>query len=142
MEYGIKNYTRILSLSEYEEQLNISHNKLFLKSLIISEDNTLIVNSTALANVYYDYIQRSVVTVSLKDNEYMKYRFQPKMFCNDMYGTTELWGLLLKINNLSSVAEFNHKKIKVFNSDIFSILNEILISEEKNILENNESVGI
>lgn len=142
MEYGVKSYTTILSLSEYEEQLKMSYGKLFLKSTVESGDHVLIVNSTSLANIYYDYIQRSVVNLSLTDRELMKYRYQPKMFCSDMYGTTELWGLLLKINNLTSVVEFNHKMIKVFNSDIFDILNEILINEEHRIMENNEDVGV
>ena len=72
----------------------------------------------------------------------MKYRYQPKMFCNDIYGTTELWGLLLKINNFNSIVNFNSKHIKVFGNNIFAVLNEILINEKENILKNNESVGI
>ena len=142
MKAGINNYTTIQSLSEYEDQLNISYNKLFLKSLVNSEDNVLIVNSTSLANKYYDYIQNGIISLELTDKEYMQYRFQPKMFCNDIYGTTELWGLLLKINNFNSIAEFNRKKIKVFGNNIFNVLNEILINEKENILKNNESVGI
>jgi len=142
LKAGINNYTTMQSLSEYEDQLNISYNKLFLKSLVDSEDNVLIVNSTSLANKYYDYIQNGIISLELTDKEYMKYRFQPKMFCNDIYGTTELWGLLLKINNFNSIAEFNRKKIKVFGNNIFNVLNEILINEKENILKNNESVGI
>ena len=142
MTNGINSYTTISSLSEYEDRLNLSHNKLFLKSLIKSEDNNLIINSTSLANKYYDYILKSVVTVTLKNNEYMKYRYQPKLFCNDMYGTTELWSLLLKVNNFNSVSEFNTKKIKAFDTNIFKILNEILINENDNINENNENIGL
>lgn len=142
MNFGISNYTTIQSLSEYEDQLNISYNKLFLKSLVESENNVLIVNSTSLANKYYDYIINNVVHLTLSDKEYMKYRYQPKMFCNDIYGTTELWGLLLKINNFNSIVNFNSKHIKVFGNNIFAVLNEILINEKENILKNNESVGI
>ena len=142
MKPGINSFTTIQSLSDYEDLLNISYSKLFLKSIISSDGNQLIVNSTSLANKYYDYILRDTMTLILNNSEYMKYRFQPKMFCNDLYGTTELWGLLLKINNFSSIAEFNRKKIKVFGNNIFNILNEILINEKENILENNESVGI
>lgn len=142
MEYSVNSYTTISSLSEYEDQLNLSYNKLFLKSKIDADNNTLIVNSTLLTNKYYEYIQRSVVTLTMTNNEYMKYRYQPKLFCSDMYGTTELWALLLQINNFNSVTDFKHKKIKVFSPDIFNIINEILINEEKNILENYERVGL
>ena len=137
----ISSYTTISSLADYEEQLELSHSKLFLKSFVESNENKLIINSTSLANKYYDYIQESVSVLTLSDKEYIKYRYQPKMFCNDIYGTTELWALLLKINNFDSICDFNRKKIKVFNIDIFSILNEILINEEDNILENLEYIG-
>lgn len=141
MYKNINNYTTISSLMEYEQQLDLTHSKLFLKSMVASGNNKLIVNTTSLANKYYDYILDTVVTVSLTDSEYMKYRFQPKMFCNDMYGTTELWSLLLKVNNFTSISEFDSKKIKVFGTRIFNVLNEILINEENNILENRERVG-
>lgn len=140
MNVGISYYTNISSLIDYENQLKLSHNKLFLKSLIKSNGNNLIVNSTSLPNMYYDYILNSTYTLTLTNSEYMKYRYQPKLFCHDVYGTTELWSLLLKINNFSSISEFNSKKIKVFDVDIFNILNEILINEESRILENYDSI--
>lgn len=134
-------YSTISSLAEYEKRLDLSHSKLYLKSLVDSDNNKLIVNSTSLANKYYDYILESVDIVKLTNKEYMKYRYQPKLFCYDMYGTPELWSLLLKINNFDSVAEFNRKKIKVLSPTIFNILNEILLNERENILENYERVG-
>jgi len=137
----ITSHTTISSLADYERQLNLSYNKLFLKSVLPSGDHSVIVNTTSLTNKYYDYILESVRGLILDDKEYLKYRFQPKMFCYDIYGTTELWALLLKINNFNSVAEFNSKKIKVFGINIFNILNEILINEEQNILENYDSIN-
>lgn len=141
MNPSISNYDTISSLSEYTRQLDISHPKLFLKSVIKSGDNNLIVNSTSLSNKYYDYIIKTVMTLELTNTEYMRYRYQPKLFCYETYGTVELWSLLLKINNITSVSEFNNKKIKVFSASIFNVLNEILVNEDKNILENNDSIG-
>lgn len=141
MNANISYYNTISSLSDYVKQLDLSYDKLFLKSIFESNDNQLIVNSTSLANKYYDYILDSVYTITLKNSEYMKYRYQPKLFCYDIYGTTELWALLLKINNFMSIPEFNSKKIKVFNERIFDILNEILINENTNILENRDKIG-
>lgn len=141
MKLSIGDYETIGSLSEYIDQLDITYSKLFLKSLIISGDNTLIVNSTSLSNKYYDYIMKNTMTLELSNSEYMKYRYQPKLFCYDIYGTTELWFLLLRINNFTSISEFNSKKIKVFSGSIFNVLNEILVNENTNILENNDSIG-
>jgi len=138
---SINNYNTISSLAEYTEQLDMSYDKLFLKSLVESNSDTLIVNSTSFYNKYYDYIVDTTYTVTLSNSEYMKYRYQPKLFCYDVYGTTELWAILLRINNFNSIPDFNSKKIKVFGKNIFNVLNEILINEKENILENKDTVG-
>lgn len=141
MNPNISSYDTITSLPDYTRRLDLSYSKMFLKSLVPSNDNTLIVNSTSLANKYFDYILDTAITLELTNAEYMKYRYQPKLFCYETYGTTELWALLLKINHFTSITEFNTKKIKVFSGNIFNVLNEILVNESTNILENEESIG-
>ena len=141
MKLDLNNYNTIGSLNKYVKQLELSHGKLFFKSLITSGDHEIIVNSSSLVNKYYDYVSANTYTITLSDKEYLKYRYQPKLFCYEVYGTTELWAVLLKINNHTSVSEFNSKTIKVFGERIFNVLNEILITENEAILENLDSIG-
>jgi len=138
---SINSFNTITSLNTYNSKLNISHDKLHLKSFVDSGDVQIIVNSTSLINKYYDFIKKILKSTTLTDKEYMTYRFQPKMYCNDMYGTTELWSLLLKVNNWTSVAEFNSKTFKSFNWQIFDVLNTILILEKDNINDNRAAIN-
>ena len=73
---------------------------------------------------------------------YEKYKFKPKSLSMDLYGTTELWSAILRINDIISISEFSLKKIRLFTTDILSVLNEVLILEEGNIKENKSNNSI
>ena len=128
----------ISDFKDYVDLADISYPKTFLKSVVNTESGNLIVNSTSLPNKYYDFILSATRTTVLTDEEMRRYKFNPKLLCFDLYGTVELWGLLLKVNNMTSVTEFTKPKIKTFTSQIFSILNEIFVLEDHNIVENKE----
>lgn len=128
---------------KYGNSLPISHDKIHLKSsLKDTMGNNVIVNYSSFVNKYIDFLQPIIVEVTLTDNEYEKYKFQPKFLSFDMYGTTELWSSILLLNNLSSATEFTKKKIKLFTKDIFTFLNEILILEDDNIKDNKKENNI
>jgi len=128
---------------EYGKGLSISHDKLHLKGKITDpEGNSIIVNYSSLVDKYMNSLKPYIVDVTLNEEEYLKYRYQPKALSLDLYNTTELWSLILKINNISSISEFNLKTLKLFTKDIFRILNEILILEDDNIKTNKNENGI
>lgn len=141
MPMTIRRYTTIGSLYKYNAQLDISHDKLYLKSLVDSGENTLIINYTSLVNKYYDIVLNHCHTITLSDNEYMKYRFRPKLFCYEKYGSAELWAVLLKVNNWTSVTQFNAKKFKTFRDSIFDVINDIMILSEDEINDNEVLIG-
>jgi hypothetical protein len=76
------------------------------------------------------------VSITFTDEEYMKYRFQPKRFCMDFYDTTELWSSILRINNMTSASQFVNQTIKAFTQDVFDVINEIMILEDERIRDN------
>ena len=134
---SIYSCSTIDDLIAYNKTLEISHNKLHLKaSFTDNYDNKIIFNYTSLIEKYRYFLQSKIKLIELTDNEYLKYKFKPKMLSADFYGTTELWSSIMRINNLMSITEFTLKKLKLFTSDIMTVLNEILIIEEKNIKEN------
>ena len=143
MAESLNTYNTISSLLNYERKSDITYNKLFLKSKIEKDDGTsLIVNSTSFANKYREYILQHTYTKTFTDAELIKYRYSPKLFCYDEYGTVELWGLLLSVNNMTSCTEFKKKTFKAFNDSIFEVINEILVVEEDRINKNNSDVGL
>ena len=137
---SINRCTTISDFKTYIDNVDISYPKVFIKTLIDTTNGTLIVNYTSFMNKYYDYINSVTTNVILTDKELIKYKFRPKMLCMDLYNTVELWGLLLAVNNMTSITEFNRSKIKVFTTDIFSILNEIFILEKEKIINNNQLI--
>lgn len=143
MQKTLNSVNRISEFASYANNLEISHAKMHLKSkLDFGKDNIVIVNSDSLPNKYWDYILSQTYKVNLTDHEYLTYRYQPKLYCYDKYGTTELWSLLLKVNNMTCAAEFNTKSFLGFYDDIFTVINEILILEDGNIAVNNENIKI
>jgi hypothetical protein len=124
----------------YGKSLDISHSKLYLKSTITANNKKIIFNSTSFGNKYLPLILEHCTDITLTDKELILYRYKPKLYCWEKYETMELWSLLLKINNMISLLDFNKKDIKVFNNDIDSVINEILIIESDNITTNANKV--
>ena len=143
MGISIVKCNTISSLITYSKSLDISHDKIHFKtSLTNSDGDTIVVNTLSLIDKYIDFLQPSIVDVVLSDSEYSKYIYQPKTLCFDMYGTTELWSSVLRINNLTSASEFNIKSLKLFNKKIFDLLNEILILEKTALTTNRHENGL
>jgi hypothetical protein len=123
------------------QSLELSHGKLHIQSAYTSPaGDKIIINYTSILDKYYDYLQKIVVSVTFTDEEYLKYRFQPKRFCMDFYDTTELWSSILRLNNMTSASQFVNQTIKAFTKDVFVVINEIMILEEERIRHNRFDV--
>ena len=99
------------------------------KTSIIETINGLKYPVDNILNTYMQIIRRYVTDVTLTDTETSKYFYQPKKLSLDLYGTIELWFLLIRINNMTSISEFNIKKIKIFHPEYLDVLNRIMIKE-------------
>lgn len=137
---SITKCNNISDFKTYVDHIDISYPKTFMKSIIPTDSGNLIVNSTSLANKYYDFILKTTKSITLSDQDLRRYKYNPKLLCYDLYGTVELWALLLKINNMTSAIDFTSSKIKIFTKDIFTVLNEIFVIENTNIIANERLV--
>lgn len=134
----ILNISTIPELIELFNQTPITHEKLHYKASSIDENSdTIRINFSCILDRYYDYILSQSVLVVFTDREWMNYRFQPKRLSMNIYKTTELWSLILRMNNMSSILEFDKKTLILPPvRSIFNILNEIMILEDDNIIAN------
>lgn len=120
------------------KELKICNRELSLKSIVTnSADEKFIVNIANLFEKYYEILLDNTVIVVLTDEEYLKYRFKPKVLSYDLYGTKELHYMLLRLNYVYSVINFDFKELRVFNTNILNLLNEIMILENENYIEND-----
>jgi len=57
--------------------------------------------------------------------------YQPKTVSLRLYGTTELWLALLRINNMKNITEFHYPLIKVYNANMLKTLIDTFFKREK-----------
>lgn len=123
------------------KELKMCNRELSLKSVLVnSADEKYIVNMSNLFEKYYEILLENTVIVVLTDEEYLKYRFKPKVLSYDLYGTKELHYLLLRLNHVYSVINFDFKELRVFNTNIIALLNEIMILENDTLIENEVDI--
>lgn len=89
-------------------------------------------------NVLDDYLvelKNLATNVYLTDADLSKYNYKPKLLSADVYGTTDLFYLILIMNGICNVKEFvNINPIKMIKKDdLFSYLSNIITCEKKNI---------
>lgn len=61
------------------------------------------------------------------------YIYKPKLLSLELYGTTELWLALLRLNNMRNITEFTSDIIKIYQPDRIQELLEIFFKREGKI---------
>ena len=85
----------------------------------------------SITNRFKTYLLACLVRFQLTEEEQEDYRFQPKKLSQDLYGTTELWADLLKLNNAVSITDFKPDYVTVYDPHKFKeYLNEIMMMDE------------
>ena len=114
---------------------NINYEKL---SLIEKMDSVYTITYNLL-NDYKDDLDKVTITINLNDEEYTKYVYKPKLLAYDVYGNVELYFIILFINNICNVKEFNNRKIKMIKKDDLHNILSIIINSEADILRKNRN---
>ena len=83
----------------------------------------------------YENILKSYLIDYTLDKKYFR---RPEYLSYDLYETTDLWYMLLFINNMKSVDEFKKETIKVFPADMVTVLNNI-INNETELISSTEA---
>ena len=73
----------------------------------------------------------NVYQYTIPEDEFVRYRYNPKMLSYDLYDTTEYWFLLLAINNCVSKIDFTNNTVKIIDpKSISEFVNEVMILED------------
>lgn len=89
---------------------------------------------------HQSFLEENKVKITITDDEYRKYRCNAHWVSQDIYGTTELWFLILHANELYSESEFTMKEFYVYNKSVMEKLSEILAIEESDFLKNRANI--
>ena len=133
--------SKIKETIEVGKEVQITANTLHYKNVISNSNNELFVFSiSSIFDKYYELMKEKSVIIELTDEEYRTYMYKPKLLSLDLYGTTELDFLLLRLNNMVSCIYFNKQTLKVFDKNIVSLLNEIMVHEHDNYIDNEVTI--
>lgn len=94
-------------------------------------------------NVISDYLpdlKKMSRNVTLSDDEYYTYRYRPKLLAHYLYGNGELYFIILMLNDICSVKDFDMKNLKLISkTDLSNALSNINASEKSFIDTYNEA---
>ena len=126
---------------QHGDALTLTYSKLNTQKVLAVGGDGLVINFLTRLNKYRYPLEQYIQVFNMTEEDYRKYRFRPKVFSYDIYGTVELASLILCLNGFVSVAEFNAKQIKYYDPSIKSALLEILNKERKTIMEETNEVN-
>lgn len=120
----------------YYKSLGINHSKLFTKELLDILDKQVIVASDSILDPYQNMLKDKRVLVKVDDPNIKKYWYNPRKLSYDIYGTTELWGLILHANEIYSASEFEPVEIYLYDNSVIEFLQEVIGAESTRYAEN------
>lgn len=103
----------------------------------IGENSNIQYSQTNIIYDYMDEIKEKIVDFEFNDDDFIKYRYKPKLLSYDVYGTTELFFVIMAINGICNIKDFNKRKIKMlYRRDLVDLLNNIYSAESEYIKYN------
>lgn len=109
---------------------NISLNKFYRTLLTVDSEDLSTINRIP----YDDFFTRYTGPLSQITVQYIvlpEYFYQPKTVSQMIYGTTELWLGLLRLNKMRNITEFNQDIISIYEPAQLSSLIKIFFNREK-----------
>lgn len=85
---------------------------------------------------YYNELDDLAKTIKFADWAVKKYRYNPKLLSYDLYKTTRLWHMILRLNGLANVHEFSlsNNKIRLLESaDMRNFMGKIYSAEASSL---------
>lgn len=82
---------------------------------------------------YLPLLKQHIIPWTMLDEDYQKYIYQPKKMSNFLYGTVELWPVLMSINQIYSITDFNKQTVNILSEEGLELIQEILIKESDNL---------
>ena len=141
MALNFRKRSTIQSVIEEGLELKLTIKDLAFKEIIEnSSGEKFVVNMFNLYEKYYELLLDYATIVVLTDEEYRKYRYNPRLLSKDLYGTPELHYMLLRLNYVYSILNFDFREVRVFRTNINTLLNEIMVMESEDYIDNEMSI--
>lgn len=80
------------------------------KDILYYEDSEMKLNlrDNILLTRYFDKIKATATSMTLSKENQFKYNYRPELLSSDIFGTPELWYLILKLNSCEDFYDFRN----------------------------------
>jgi len=111
-------------------------NRLLLENISykINFNNEMIMYNENILYQYKNYLKQFTLLTSCPEEFYYK----PELVSYKLYGTTDLWYLVLWMAEIPSALEFNQPVIRIFNPDKIAKINKIINKHREKLSNNHE----
>lgn len=79
---------------------------------------------------YIDDLREKAISIELTEDEAFLYKYKPRLMSYYLYGTTELFFVILALNGMASEKEFTKTTIKLLPSEVLSESIQMIYSAE------------
>ena len=114
----------------FKNDTDISYNNLSFRD---KYDNIIY----PIKNIIDDYeeeLMELTIDVELSESEYIKYRYKPKLLAYDIYGEGELDFIIMKLNTICNMKEFDMKRLKLIKlNDLDNFLTSIFNANKSDL---------
>lgn len=90
-----------------------------------------------LIEIYIDELKSQCTYVTLSEEEYNKYKYNPDLLAYDVYGSIQLDFVILLLNDIYDPKEFTKRKLLLPHSSILSKFLSDVYSKESKYIEQN-----
>lgn len=109
----------IVKTIEASQEINYQYEQIQEKYLF----NGLVVQSPKMVtDNFQDLYEGMLVTIELPT----KYKYRPEALSNEVYGTTEFWYLILRVNGLFNHGEMDSDTIKIISPEYIDTIQDIV----------------
>lgn len=113
---------------------------LYMQSIV---DKTVIYSSDNVLYTYLEDLKNVSIEYTFSEDEYQKYKYRPKLLAYDIYGSTELYFVILALNDTCNIKDFNKRTVRLlYKTDLNNLLNQIFSAEENRLELNRKAIEL
>lgn len=107
-------------------------------SLVIEKELFLVQDPNSPLKEFISYFENDIYEEELPESEY----YRPEMTALRVYGSADLWYLILIVNNLFSVTQYRRKTIKLVNTNGVARLTKFMAMADGSARNVNEDENL
>lgn len=126
-----ENTTTIEDFIKAGKDVTLSYDSLSFKDVL---SNGTIVSILNVIDDYIEELREESLLVTFSIEEFRKYQYKPKLLSIDIYGNPELYYIILLLNDMADVKEFNKQSIYLIPKTKFFNLISTIYNAEKQVI--------